>query len=291
MGFFDRLFGKKAAPPPPPPPPDISETTLRRVLGDANVKHASGIALEIVDGGTPRGDGRDRVGGVPSNIDAQVWPLCGTCKTPMTFIAQLACGPDDALRFPERGSIAIFLCGSNPPSTDKLCETWDGNGTAVFFVGDEPATPPMFDDEQLRAIAKVQTTAMLHSLDRKQPRPQPFRLPAKNGFASEPVLVHAFRAERREILTCNEPETEEGRDLYHAFLQHHDGVAIEIAAFPHWIQGPEEHACSCGSPMELVVQFDAFDDAINLGDAGRAYVFACSMRCGPRSFLLRWACC
>ncbi|MFN0252519.1 MAG: hypothetical protein ACKV2T_36920 [Kofleriaceae bacterium] len=110
------------------------------------------------------------------------------------------------------------------------------------------------------------------------------------------MLDHAFRVERRGRVSCADPGIGDERALYHAFQQakvRNDGdIAIEIDAFPDWIQGPHDDlACLCGAAMELVVQFDSFDDAINLGDAGRAYVFACSRRCGPRSFLMRWDCC
>lgn len=54
---------------------------------------------------------------------------------------------------------------------------------------------------------------------------------------------------------------------------------------------PIELTCRCGAPMELILQYDAFDGAINLGDTGRAYVFACAQRCSPTAFAARWECC
>ena len=42
--------------------------------------------------------------------------------------------------------------------------------------------------------------------------------------------------------------------------------------------------------MKFVLQFTAFDEALNLGDAGEAYVFACADRCSPTSFALEWQC-
>jgi hypothetical protein len=293
MGFLDRLFGKKP-PAPPPAPLDTSEASLRARYGDDHVKQAMGLAVEVVDGGTELPQSRDQVGGVPANIGAEAWPSCTSCGTLMTFVAQVACGPDEVLRHPDRGSIAIFLCGSRPPTTEQLCQTWDGNGTAVFFVGESAATP-MFDDDQRRAIAAMQTASMLRSIDRTSPPVKPFLLPAVNGFRSQPVIEHAFRVERRLFLSCREPESHADSALYYAFLQasvRNDGdIAIAIDAFPQWIQGEDdEHTCTCGAHMELILQFDSFDDAINLGDAGRAYVFACEKRCGPRSFILRWAC-
>lgn len=296
MGLWDRLFGKKA-PPPPPPTFDTSEANLRAVLGDANVKHATGLAAKMVlgDADVSDADARDQVGGVPANIGADTWPHCEMCHTPLTFIAQVACGPDEVPRYPERGSLAIFLCNSEPPTNDRLCLTADGSGTAVFFVGPEPSAALMFSAEQLRAIAAMQTRAVAHTNDRTAPYPRPFLLPAVNGYRGRPVINHRFRVERHPLLSCNDPFEKSGRELYYAFMEERvereRDVAIEIDAFPDWIQAPQECICICGAPMELVVQFDCFDDAINLGDAGRAYVFACTKRCGPRSFLVRWDCC
>jgi hypothetical protein len=38
------------------------------------------------------------------------------------------------------------------------------------------------------------------------------------------------------------------------------------------------------------MQFPAFDEVINLGDAGMAYVFGCRSRCASDSFFLEWQC-
>ena len=120
MGFLDRLLGKK----PEKPKPvvlDTSEANLRAVLGDDNVMIAAGIAIAPVvsgremSGGDALGrdaPGRDQVGGVPANIGAERWPRCPACRCAMTFVAQVAVGPDEEPRYPERGSVAIFLCNS-----------------------------------------------------------------------------------------------------------------------------------------------------------------------------------
>ncbi|MFN0252520.1 MAG: hypothetical protein ACKV2T_36925 [Kofleriaceae bacterium] len=121
--------------------------------------------MEVVD--RAPASARDQIGGIPANIGPDTWPVCNACKAPLTFIAQVACGPDEVLRYPERGSIAIFLCNSEPP-TEALCITADGTGTAVFFVEEAPAAP-MFDEAQRQAIASMHVASMLRSIDQTAP--------------------------------------------------------------------------------------------------------------------------
>lgn len=290
MGFFDRFFGKRlpSTPPEPPPPPDLSEANLRRVLGDVNVKHAWGLAITAVATSQP---GRDQVGGIPANIGSDIWPACEQCLCPLTFIAQVAVGPDEAIAYPERGSIAIFLCNSEPPTTDELCITADGVGAVAFFMVDTPTALPMFSAEQISKIDAMHVRGLEIDDGASKKGYAPFLLRGSGGFHARPLLEHAFRVERTQVLSTRaDPHDEAAWVLWLAQTQAND-VAIDIHAFPDWVQGPHEHTCSCGADMELVIQFDSFDDAINLGDAGRAYVFACVKRCGPKSFLVRWDCC
>ncbi len=285
MGFFDRLLGKK----PPPTPPvvlDTSEANLRAVLGDDNVVIATGLAIESAATTQP---GRDQVGGVPANIGAASWPRCPTCRCRMTFIAQLAVGPDEQPHYPARGSLAIFRCNSEPPSTDELCETWGPSGSVCFFVPDDArAEPSLFTDEQLRAIERILARAHADR-DPRQPR---FLLPAEHGFQARPLLHHAYRADRRRVVSCRRPRGNPAAHALWAAATTSSGVAIDIGGFPDWIQSPiDDLVCTCGAPMVLIVQYEAFDDAINLGDAGRAYIFACAKRCSPTAFTSRWDCC
>lgn len=81
--------------------------------------------------------GGDQVGGIPDNIGAEIWPNCPLCSCPMTFIAQITVEPDREPRYPERGYLAIFLCNSDPPTSDDVCVTAEGPGSACFFVGED----------------------------------------------------------------------------------------------------------------------------------------------------------
>lgn len=299
MGLFDRLLGKK----PPSAPAtalDTSEANLRAVLGTDNVKIAAGLAIARVSTVERDAQGRDQVGGVPANIGQESWPRCTTCGCPMTFIAQIAAGPDEEPRYPERGSVALFLCNSEPPAGDDLCPTYDGPGSACFFVGEgQRAATPMFSDAQLREIVRAQQ----RNAEADAAAVRAYLMPEHNGRRARPVLDCAYRAERRSVVTCQLPEaqpasggrhrrpTDDAYALWAAALEA-AGVAIDIGSFPDWVQAPiDDLVCTCGAPMELIVQYEAFDDAINLGDAGRAYVFACVKRCSPAAFTTRWQCC
>jgi hypothetical protein len=130
-------------------------------------------------------------------------------------------------------------------------------------------------------------------------------MPQRPRWNARPVLQHALRVERRRAVSVRRPDrsTDAGRrrsrseasseQRYALWAAACDAVevAIDIGGFPAWLQSPIELTCRCGAPMELIVQYDAFDGAINLGDAGRAYVFACAQRCSPTAFAARWDCC
>ena len=285
MGFFDRLLGRKPA--APAAALDTSEANLRAVFGDDNVMIASGLWLDPLVWSERPAPGGDQVGGVPDNIGAELWPTCPLCSCPMTFIAQLAVGPDRAPRYPERGYLAIFLCNSDPPTSDDVCVTAEGPGSTCFFVGeDQRVATPMFDDDQLRAIARA------HDRVGGQLAGTEYLMPQRAGWSARPVLQHAFRVERRRVLSVRKPDqsSEQRRALWAAACDAAE-VAIDIGGFPDWLQSPIELTCRCGAPMELILQYEAFDGAINLGDAGRAYVFACAQRCSPTAFAARWDCC
>jgi hypothetical protein len=287
VGFFSRFFGKK--PTPVSPGFDLSEANLRAVLGEENVKQAWGLAITPVGRSQPA---RDQVGGIPTNIGRDIWPECEQCHSALTFTAQVAVGPSEVLSYPEPGSVAIFICNSEPPSIDDLCITAEGTGTACFFVTDAPTTAPMFTAEQCEQIDATLARGLEIARGASKQGYKPFLLPSSGGFRARPLLERAFHAERKQILSTRTDESDDAASALWAAHSSRNEVALEINAFPDWVQAPQDdHVCACGSPMELVIQFDAFDDAINLGDAGRAYVFACARRCGPRSFLLRWDCC
>ena len=298
MGFFDRLLGRKPA--APAAALDTSEANLRAVFGDDNVMIASGLWLDPVVWSERPAPGGDQVGGIPDNIGAEMWPNCRLCSCPMTFIAQIAIEPDREPRYPERGYLAIFLCNSDPPTSDDVCVTAEGPGSACFFVGeDQRAATPMFDDDQLRAIARA------HDRVGGRLAGTEYLMPQRPGWNARPVLQHAFRVERRRVLSVRKPDppTDAGRrrsrsdpsseQHYALWAAACDAaeVAIDIGGFPDWLQSPIELTCRCGAPMELILQYDAFDGAINLGDTGRAYVFACAQRCSPTAFAARWDCC
>ncbi|MCE9580443.1 MAG: hypothetical protein K8W52_45410 [Deltaproteobacteria bacterium] len=288
MGLFDRLFAKKA--PAAPPVLDTSEANLRAVLGDDNVMIASGLAIESVAETQP---GREQVGGLPAGIGAASWPRCAACQCLMTFIGQVAVGPDEQPSYPERGSLAIFRCNAEPPPSGAPCAANDASGSVCFFVtANHPPEASAFSDEERLQIERA--LAQAHAAP--SPRRAPFSALSERGYRGQPVLDHAYRVERRRVVSCRAPQgvglSAAAANALWAAARAASGVAIEIGGFPDWIQAPiDDLRCACGAPMELIVQYEAFDDAINLGDAGRAYVFACAQRCSPTSFTSRWDCC
>lgn len=118
-----------------------------------------------------------------------------------------------------------------------------------------------------------------------------------NGFerkgkkAYSPYLARQYVIEAQEKrLSPRMPENGTDEQLGYVCAAQ-QAFEIQVGGFGDWVQEPIEATCSCGAPMELLVQFDSFDEVINLGDAGRAYVFGCRDRHAPDAFFLDWQCC
>jgi hypothetical protein len=152
------------------------------------------------------------------------------------------------------GVLFIFLCSSNV--SDEPCQSWDPrSGASACFVqpGGLAAIPP-------RPPRHRETQVQLQERYAVTSRPG-LSVRAGDGH-------HDLRARARA--TTGD---------------------VQIGGFGDWIQDEIVATCSCGAPMELLLQLEAFDDHINLGDSGRAYVLGCSRRHAADAFELHWQCC
>lgn len=239
----------------PAPQEDLTEDNLRRTFGEDGVARAWTPKLQASPAPV---DALERVGGSPAFLAPVEWPRCRHCGQPLTFVMQVAVGPSRPLRYPREGILYVFLCQRvDPDSTeDAICPMHDVDlGAERCFVQVRPEGP---------LALTVETTgpklAESHAVESWEVRPS-VRMPP--GVASP-----------------------EQYSLYAAMAGWLD---LQVGGFADWVQdeatpGP----CSCGAPRELVLQFSEFDEALNLGGAGRAYVFACSARHAPDAFSLFW---
>lgn len=239
----------------PVPVEALTEENLRRAFGDDGVAHAWVPKLEESPAHV---DALERLGGPPAFLAPVAWPRCRHCGQPLTFIMQLAVGPERPLRYPQEGLLYVFLCQRVDVNATEgaICPCHDVDlGAERCFVQVRPAGPLGVTVEPTGPrLAKSHVVVSWES------RPS-VRMPA--GVA-----------------------TPEQYSLYAAMSGWLD---IQVGGFADWVQdeatpGP----CSCGAPRELVLQFAEFEDDLNLGGAGRAYVFACSARHAPDAFSLFW---
>ena len=272
------------------PAPIVQATpeALLRVLGPEHVADAWNLRLrrvgQLVSAPT-------KFGGVPDFVDGvEQWPRCKQCSEPMTFLGQVEVGPAKPIRWPVEGRLFLFLCNADS-TQEPQCETWSPQaGCSACFV--QPNQAPRV----VLAEGPAELEALAAAVARNE----------HNTLGGGSLFVGLQRKGRREYLpylarqyvvdapvkqpSAREPDdaTEEQNAYVSAARQ---AFEVQVGGFGNWVQSPIEATCSCGAPMELVLQFDAFDEVINLGDTGRAYVFGCQARHAPDAFFLEWQCC
>ncbi len=257
---------------------------LERVLGAVNVTEAWNLRLRRAGALV---SAPSKFGGVPDFLSEEQWPRCRMCGEAMTFLGQLPVGANKSLRYPVEGRLFLFLCNSDSREGDQ-CTTWDhAAGCSACFVQPNalPALP--FDDgeperarlaEAVRRNERVTALSDFGGLERRGRR------------TYFPYLARQYVGDREERrLSTRLPPGATGDQVQcHSLAQ--QGFEVQISGFADWVQGPMTVTCTCGAPTEVVLQFDAFDEVINLGDAGRAYVFACKERHATDAFFLEWQC-
>ncbi|MFP2910488.1 DUF1963 domain-containing protein [Pyxidicoccus sp. 3LFB2] len=246
----------RATTPVPPVPEDaLTEQNLRRVFGADGVATAWAPKLGASSASV---DMLERLGGPPAFFAPVEWPRCRRCGQPLTFVMQVAVGPERPLRHPEEGLLYVFLC-----------QRVDAKATGESCC-------PCFEVEQGAERCFVQ--------------PRPAGTLTLTVEPTGPRLAKSYAVEgwqaRPSVRMPGGVATPEQYSLYAAMSGWLD---IQVGGFADWVQdeaipGP----CSCGAPRELVLQFAEFEDDLNLGGAGRAYVFACSARHAPDAFSLFW---
>nr|WP_246357831.1 DUF1963 domain-containing protein [Pyxidicoccus fallax] len=241
-------------PAPPVPPEALTEEHLRRVFGEGGVTPAWVPRL----GPAPAPvDALERLGGPPAFLAPVEWPRCQRCGTQLTFVTQLAVGPVRPLRYREEGLLYVFLCQrveSEKEDSGCLCQDVD-SGAERCFVQTRPSGPLAITVDSSgprlargRAVESWETAPSV-------------RMPSGVGTPEQYSLSAAVS----------------------------DRLEFQVGGFAEWIQGDETPGpCACGAPRELVLQFDEFEEDLNLGGAGRAYVYACSARHAPDAFWLFW---
>lgn len=289
MILFARMRGPRDACPRPTgkaavAPMDLSPENLEKVFGVDSVRPAwrlrpHAMPLLISE--------PSKFGGLPDYRGSEQWPRCTMCQEPMTFVGQIAVGPDKPISYPSDATLYIFLCTADP-TAEPQCQTWDhqNGGSRCFVQPNSLELLPLGEGgAERQALADAVTR---NANNTKGGKELWLGLERKGCRAYQPYLTRQYQADLETVLSVNSrvAKTEEQYALCAAL-----GTDVQIGGFADWVQEPISMTCTCGAPTELVLQFEAFDPAINLGDAGRAYVFACKNRHSADAFFLDWQCC
>jgi hypothetical protein len=166
-------------------------------------------------------------------------------------------GPGRPLRYPEEGCLYVFLClRVDLAATESICPCFDvDSGAERCFVQPRPAGP------------------LVITVDSSGPR-----------------LARGHAVESWEpLLSVRMPPGVATPEQYSLSAAVSARLGIQVGGFAEWMQDDDTPGpCSCGAPRELVLQFGEFENDLNLGGAGRAYVYACSARHAPEAFSMFW---
>lgn len=221
---------------------------------------------------------RSRFGGEPDMRRGEEWPVCASCRAPMTFLLQL-----ELASLPRRpageGVLQLFYCGTD----DGSCETWAPfSGASLARLVAEPlerrSPPHGVQMQPERGIVGWSAT---------DDHP--------NSQEHEDLGIHYdydFGAMRVHI-TCPELGFDE-RDLdiddYSAEAISSASDGDKLFGWPRWVQGAEYPSCPhCDARMEHVFQVDSERGvALMFGDCGIGHITQCPSH--PHVLAFGWAC-
>lgn len=288
--MFSRIFGKKPKQEAPAAPPDLSSEGLAALFGKDGVRETTNLVLTQVPNLV---DAASKFGGLPGFLEKTAWPHCASCRDPMMFVGQVGMGPEQPLKYPRDAIMYIFLCQSDPTDQPE-CETWTAESGCSSVFAQEGVAERMTPQAPFLAASDISGLVAASCATPDKVHTMWPRLNQRGNKEYRATLFGQYECRpRTELSVCDQPlEGIEWTDAHYAVIAAlGKNRRVFIGGFPDWVQGPGAPRCKCEKDMEFVLQFTAFDEAINLGDAGEAYVFACPDRCSPTSFALDWQCC
>ena len=86
---------------------------------------------------------KTKFGGVPRNVSAFEWPVCGACQGNMLFVGQIRLAETQIESLAKRGqTVLVFQCTNSP----GMCDDWEadagGNAAIVVRNGRKTVRPP-----------------------------------------------------------------------------------------------------------------------------------------------------
>lgn len=224
--------------------------------------------------------GRSKFGGEPELRDGEAWPVCTTCRAPMSFLLQLEFS---TLPKPVAGAglLQLFYCSTD----DGGCETWAPfSGTSVARLVDgalvRRAPPAGIDSQPERVIAGWDAVEDFPNSQEHE------------ALGARRSLHLRLRANTVHIVCDALGFDEAGLDLEECSAEVIASASVgdKLFGWPHWVQGEEYPLCPrCHAKMKLVFQVDS-EAGVSLmfGDAGIAHLTQCETH--PDVLAFGWAC-
>lgn len=251
MGFFDKLFGKRQnSETVTPSEPTEDKRPPMASASPELAEHSRTAWIWSMSDGEAAADAT-RIGGRPIMGEEEIWPGCGDCKNPLTFMMQ--CNLDalpDGMDNHESGILRFFYC---------LHDDCAGMG------GWDPFDP-QHHLSILQGYGNCRTTPKDTIL-----------IPAQYVSDLTEIQDVPHWPDRRNL---NLPESDD--QVYAA-----DGH--KYAGWPHWIQGAERPSCpECKAVMVPFIQLDnAWYKDFNFG-GGVGHISQCTAH--PDQLAFGWAC-
>lgn len=204
--------------------------------------------------------------GIPALAQAETWPLCQHCNTPMQLFVQLnAKDFPDGYQAPfQHGLLQAFYCTNDAAECEFHCDAYlpFAKSTLVRLVNYSAAT-----------LAS------------------PHASPVKDAFP-EKVITGWQEADDypnwEELSTMGIELSDAQADLL--IDLDYPKSNDKLFGWPNWIQGIEYPDCPiCNQTMQLVFQIDSNDNLPYMfGDVGCAHITQCKQH--PDSLAIAWAC-
>ncbi|HVP10294.1 MAG TPA: DUF1963 domain-containing protein [Phycisphaerae bacterium] len=226
------------------------------------VKEATVLKL-VAAPDAPTEPGTDtHFGGLPYAEEGDKWPVCTTCKKPLSFICQLNMKDRKDADPPSSGLYTVFYCWKCSPDDPSMLRR--GEWLVKCYPHPKKKAAIKLKDKSDKATRTKSCTVEYRLVD---------SLPDWEGLGTrDPELMLAW-------LFNTGPEPGEAyEEEREKLIKHKEKEAVsQIGGYPVWILFDSTPLCGvCNKPKALLVQIKSEEAAgLKWGDSGSVYFFVC----------------
>jgi hypothetical protein len=205
---------------------------------------------------------RGFIGGTPALPEGSSWPSCGICGKELIHFVEIEL-PDGSAPFIASSRLQVFACREHDDIAGTIYSDYNRFSHASMTRQLPQSYWEISDGHYFIRL-----------------------LPPGTSIARAQVEI---KLTTQNLGFVRKEDSTDGRLL-----------AFKLLGHPSWAQDPEEHVCSCGAPMQLLLQipegfgFDMAPDAppqpnsfsnrqYSLFLGNELYLLACTSQCHPRA--------